>query len=298
MKRIHFANVLLICALGTLILWPDIKLPIRHRSVNTAYSSICAITTGNLSASGVLLESGYVLTAAHVVDHNMNGKIESSEKFFNINFPTLNNYKVQAEVVLTSDDPNKLDIAVLKTLKKIPLKGVSLISEDLYWRIKIGQPLFAIGMLNGRSPGNITDGRMIDMSPPATHPFKHRNSANSYYGCSGGGVFVGDKLIGISSAVGLGEQYLMMPVFTPKKQLLGYVQVPYEVPMSNDSIHVPAPAIQAFLEKHGLNDVLWHRPVKKFYEPYLAVIIFNLVLGTCLFLSFKIIKYLMKENDE
>lgn len=298
MKKIHFANVLLICVLGTLILWPNIKLPTRHQSINIAYDSVCAITTGNYSASGVLLESGYILTAAHVVDRNMDGKIDNSEKFADINFPALNNDKVQAEVVISSNIPDELDVALLKLSEKIPLKGVSLISSTDYWRIKIGQPLFAIGMLNGRSPGNITDGRMIDMDPPGTHAFKHRNSANSYYGCSGGGVFIENKLIGISSAVGLGEQYLSMPVLNVNKELIGYIQIPYEVPMSNDSIHVPAPAIQAYLKENGPEDVLWQRPIKKFYEPYLAVIIFNLILSTCLFLSFKIIKRLMKENDE
>lgn len=298
MKRIHLANVLLICVLGTLLLWPNIKEPIIHRSVSTAYDSICMISSDALLgnqffASGVLLESGYIITAAHVVDRNMDGVIDDNERFVDIKFPALGEEVFLAETIAVSKTPGTLDVAILNPTEAIWLPGVKLTSDEEYWSTKIGAPLYTIGMQNGDYPGNITDGRMIEMKPSSN---SHRNSANSYFGNSGGGVFIDNKLIGIASAVGIGRQRLQVPIFSGMRQV-GVAIVPYSVPLANSSLHVPAPSIRQFLVENDLEEALWEAPTRCPYEAYFAVALFNLILAAWLFLIFKLMRRWMSKDD-
>lgn len=288
---------MLICVLGTLFLWPKLKEPVNYDNINVAYDSICMITSGTgenrFIASGVLLESGYVLTAAHVVDRNFNNKIDDNERFITVKFPALGDKEIQAEAI-ASDDVLELDLAILNPQEEIDLPGVRLMSNEDYWNIKIGTPLYTIGMGNGEYPGNITDGRMIEMD---RHSNAHRNSANSYFGNSGGGVFVDEELVGIAVAVGMGRQELRMPVFTPQGRQVGMVMVPYNIPLANSSRHVPATSIRNFLASHYLDDVLWEAPRQCPYTPYLAVAVFNLVLASLLFLVYGVLLKWMKRKS-
>jgi hypothetical protein len=285
--KIHFANILLICVLGTLLLWPEISEPIVHESVSTAYDSICIITSNSTYASGVLLESGYILTAAHVIDQNLNGIIDPEERIFNLKFHAID-FEVKAESIIVGDPRVDLDIAVIKPLKKVPLPGVRLMSASDYWKLKIGTPVYTIGMQNGEYPGNITDGRIISMN--ISH--SHRNSANSYFGNSGGGVFKDDLLIGIAVAVGFGVRELNMPVFSPDGHQVGMVIVPYTVPLANSSRHTPASSIINLLrEAHLMDLVLEERPAECPYKDYYAAMAFNTFLIIALLLAFKFMQH-------
>ncbi len=289
MKKLCFVNTLIMCVLGSVIFWPTKPIRIVKPEIYTAYSSVCMITSGTkeegFTASGVLLESGYILTAAHVVDKDFDGEIDDKEVPLKIKFPLLPGKEFDAHVIATSYDPTKLDIAILRPDKIIPLNGVKLISDNDYWLIQIGDPLYTIGMQNGGFPSNITDGRMIFMDP---HSNSHRNSANSYYGNSGGGVFIKNKLIGISSAMGIGVQRLIMPIFAPNGILIGRVSVPYNVPLANFSMHTSAPAIRKFILSQKMKQVLIEKPYNCPYKIYYDVILINIVL-----LLWSIILYLL-----
>lgn len=295
MIKVHLANILLICVLGTLLLWPELKIePPIDESVRTAYQSVCQITseTQEGSASGVLLESGYVLTAAHVIDRNQDGKIDDHEKVVKLTFPS-NEFETTATTLYCSDMREGLDIAILKPKDNIPLMGVKLMSAKEYWKLKIGTPVYTIGMQSGQPRANVTDGRIITTPKDKSH---HRNSANSYYGNSGGGVFIGNKLVGIASQLGLGQHRLMVPIFSAdhKRRVLmqvGTVSVPYQVPLANQSIHVSAPAVRDFVNTGKYDgEPLWERPVKCPYEDYYSVMGFNAALALFLLLVFKVMR--------
>jgi hypothetical protein len=288
MKRIHLANILLICVLGTLLFWPKFEKQVVHESVSTAYDSICMITTGNHIASGVLLESGYVMTAAHVVDHNSNGKIDPSEETFTLKFPDLKEY--QAKALFLGDQKAKQDLAILLPTKGIPLLGVKIMSDEEYEGLQVGTPVYTIGMQNGSFPPNITDGRIIE-KPYGSNA--HRNSANTYFGNSGGGVFIDNKLVGIATAVGMGRMRLTLPMFGPDGSM-AFANVGYTVPLANSSLHVPATSAREFITTNNLEDALWEQPAKCPYEAWFAVAGFNVALAFWLLLIFRLMRRWMK----
>lgn len=292
MRSIHFANLLLVCILGNLLFWPENgPEPAAHESINTAYTSVCLITTNNMSASGVLLESGYVLTAAHIVDRNQNNKIDPEEKTLTLYFPTAD-FKTKATALASGNFKKYMDIAILKTDRVVPLPGVKLMTEEEYWSLKIGAPIYTIGMQGGFERANITDGRLITIEKDK---FSHRNSANTYFGNSGGGVFVNNKLVGIASSLGMATQRMNIPIFYPNQRLrtltqIGMVSIPYKIPMANQSKHVSAPAIRKFLSNTELkNDPLEEALPVCPYEKYFVVMGFNAGLLVWLLVVFKLI---------
>ena len=291
MRRIHLANVLLICVLGTLLLWPNINKPVVHKSINTAYDSVCMIVTDSYTASGVLLESGYILTAAHAIDRNSNGKIEKNESIVMLQFSSANHFKVQATAIAIGSPKDGLDIAILIPDQEVPLPGVKLMATEEYWQLKIGEPIYIIGMQNGLYPASITDGR-ITSTKRGSHA--HRSSATIYYGSSGGGIFTNDKLIGIVVAVGIGKQILPIPMYNQHGIQYGIVNVPYEIPLANSSSHTPAPSVIDFLIDKNLPDALWEHPPKCPYEAYFAVSGFNLALIFWLFIIFRLMSRKIK----
>jgi S1-C subfamily serine protease len=158
---------------------------IVHPKIRNAYEGTCAITTNNsLIGTGVLLENGYIVTAAHVVDHNDNKKLDDIEKKVTVYF-FLTHLAVDCKVVafgdVTKTEPEGvfLDIAVLEPAIKIKSKVKFRKGQTL-----IGTPIFAIGMTLG-SPPCITSGYI-------NYPFNKylgRASALIYKGNSGGGIF-------------------------------------------------------------------------------------------------------------
>lgn len=291
MKRIHLANILLVCVLGTILLWPTSKKPITHESISTAYDSICMVSSGAHYASGVLLESGYVLTAAHVVDHDGDGKIDKNEETHTLRFQALPHFRYQAKVLAIGEIAFRQDVALLKPTEKIPLTGVKMMPSREYRALPIGTPVYTIGMQNGEFPGNVTDGRLVQKK---TTSHLHRNSANTYFGNSGGGVFIGDRLVGIATAVGMGRLRLSVPMFDAKGIFHGQALVVYTVPLANSSLHVPVTSVREFIVDAELEDALREKPTRCPYESYFAVIGFNVALIVWLGLAFYVLRRWMK----
>ena len=137
---------MLICALGTLALWPqtDERFQVVHESVNEAYNSVCQISSstevGEITASGVLLESGYILTAAHVIDLNRNGILDPGEGTATVTFPNAGHFTARVTTILCSNMKD-LDVALLRPEVRIPLPGVKLLSDKEYRNMKIGTPI-------------------------------------------------------------------------------------------------------------------------------------------------------------
>lgn len=288
MRRIHLANSILLCLLGTLAFWPNVKPSNVYGSLEDSYSSVCLVecADGSGTGSGVLLESGFILTAAHVIDNNQNGILEDDEKKVILYFPNIQ-FITAAEAVMVSTEKDEVDIAVLDPSITVPLRGSRLMTIDDYRDLPVGTPSVTIGMPMGMMPANITDGRLISKDPSSRI---HRNSANSYMGNSGGGVFVNNQLAGILVRLSYDRGMIRMPIYEERKQV-GEVMVPYIIPMSNNSFHTSAPAIADYLDRAGMIEILKPNMSIYPYQEYIAVVIFNLILIVWLILIFKLMSH-------
>jgi len=256
-KKILLCIVLWTISLGAFYVLPT---PQKHPELSqefSFYSSVCEISTGTRMGSGVLLESGYILTVAHNIDINSNGELDDNEKLINAHFHSTN-FEVQLEVLAISDytEDGEMDIAICKPAERVPLAGIRLCRNKEYWSdVKIGTAVRVIGMTNGQTPANITDGRLITRYRTED---LHRNSANSYFGNSGGGVFTEDGLlIGISARVAAGQIPVVTPVIDPRTGVpVGRVRTFIAVPIAGSSLHVSAPAINNFVIDQGYPEAL------------------------------------------
>lgn len=153
--------------------------------------------------SGVLLDTGFILTNKHVVDGNKNGFLDDSERIVSIRFffPEQRSYigRVLAwphENWWLSRDKDFVFIAITDG----PKSNISLINSDDYKKVLIGQEIMIIGVPAGLTPPHLYIGyRSADVN---NSPF-HRASASAFWGNSGGGVFLSEKnqLIGLVAAV-------------------------------------------------------------------------------------------------
>lgn len=276
--------MLLICVLGTLLLWPKAVPSNVDESIETSYNSVCLVVSEEARASGVLLESGYVLTASHVVDRDRDNYIAPEEESVTLYFPAIS-FETTAYVIANGNLSDGVDVALLLPMMHIPLRGSRLLTTDEYGKLTIGTSMMTIGMQSGRTPANITDGRIVSNNPTDT---MHRNSSNSYYGSSGGGVFINNQLIGISVAIGYDVRPITVPIIEGGA-IVGFSEVWYQIPMANESFHVSAPTITNFIVRNRIQEALEIKEDTNIYQGYANVIIFNLLLILWLTVSYQII---------
>lgn len=158
-----------------------------NSDLEDSFKATCRITVGDSKGTGVLLNTGYIITAAHVVDHDGDGKADK-DKALEIEFF---DSKVDdtAEIVLIGKT-NEYDFAIIKP--SIDVKSSIQVSDKAP---KYGDKLYTIGMTKGFGP-LITDGYQ---SWPSRNSTK-RASVFVHEGNSGGGIFNEDQeLCGIVS---------------------------------------------------------------------------------------------------
>ncbi|MHA2061166.1 MAG: S1 family peptidase [Candidatus Sifarchaeia archaeon] len=275
------------------LLWfqTDYQKQILHPDVDGPYQSICSITSGDMIASGVLLESGMVLTSAHAIDRDLDGEVTEKEKQVTVTFHLQGGNFVTTGTTLVASHVNgyeAVDLAILKLGKTPPIRGVSLITTEEYSKLTIGTPNFVIGMTNGEVPAHVTDGRITAFDSPANH----RSSATVYLGNSGGGVFLHNKkLIGIAGKTGVDKAFFAVPLFDDG-QLLGSIKVSYARYLSNIGRYLPAPEIRKFIEQHGLTGQAlppssFQVPKQFFYYILINIINLMMLFGVFKFVSMK-----------
>ena len=106
-------------------------------------------------------------------------------------------------------------------------------------------------------------------------------------------MFVGNKLIGIATAVGMGRLRMSLPVFGPDGSM-AFINAGYTVPLASASLHVPITSTREFIIDNGLEDALWEHPVRCPYEAWFTVAGFNAVLVLWLVLIFRLMRRWMK----
>lgn len=216
---------------------------------------------GNLG-SGVILNTGYVITNRHVVDRNNNGKIDKRE--INVKVYTFGSTaEVYTGTVIASSGgttrTNVLDVAIIK-LENGPKSNISLISDDGYTAIPFGERLFAVGCTDGEDAHFTSGCRSFDLEE-----WFHRASVEVFYGNSGGGLYLDNsgELVGLTSRIRISRG----------------AQVP------SWSGYVPATKIREFLKNSGLLHVIGEKEDSGFK----IVITTTLNVALFMFLAFLLV---------
>ena len=207
-----------------------------------AYSASCVVSRSDgVIGSGVLLDSGYVVTNKHVVDEDKNGAITFTEKT-GIWVRFFEPASVHSATILDSSEVNWLfglggDYAVLK-VDNPPKSKIRLMNREQFRDVKPGRLLYCIGATDGESPPHITFGpRSSD-----DEMFFSRAGLSAYFGNSGGGIFTADttELIGLSTRVHIAtamSEPQVLPdwvTFTPSHEIREFISKSHkEVLVSN-----------------------------------------------------------------
>lgn len=157
--------------------------------------------------TGVLLDTGLILTARHVVDVNEDGFIDPLEAVVEVKFYYPTAYVTTATVVSNplSNWHMSEDFVFLR-IPHPPKSNVHLMSNEDYRKImKVGEPVFAVGLSKGTEPPHITVGvKSTDVNDGQDA----RAAISIYYGNSGGGIYSDrtGELIGITTAISLNPE--------------------------------------------------------------------------------------------
>jgi hypothetical protein len=183
----------LIALAGWIIIWGIVfgldPVPIKtNENVRVAFDATCKVISGKAEATGVLLNTGYVITAAHMVDRNNNGKIDKNERDITLEFYS-QQVKMRADIIWVGKI-RRYDFAILKP--SWPVKSNVYVERK---NPQYGDRIFTIGMTKGEGP-LITEG----FQSWNTQVYTSRASIFVHDGNSGGGIFnEHQNLVGIVS---------------------------------------------------------------------------------------------------
>ncbi len=175
-----------------------------------SFEATCAVVTSNTKlhlidsrargGTGVLLSSGYIITAKHIVDLNKNGKIDKEEEVVRLKFYKPYERILLGKVKFAPDGPlilNKcIDYAIIEPDTKMK-SNISLVSSREYKNIRVGDKLYSVGKAASRYPSISFGNRTTDIKIHTSH----RAAIQLWYGNSGGGIFSENKLIGIAHSI-------------------------------------------------------------------------------------------------
>ncbi len=203
-----------------------------NSNVRLAYLATCKIEVEDENfpgdkdeyfvATGVLLNTGYVVTAAHCIDVDENGNISSYERH-----PIVTFYGSIASVhtgyTIFCGKKEGFDIAIIQ-LENPPPSHVSL------GEVKFGEELFTIGMTRGFM-SNISVGRE---SSPADG--RARATIAAWTGNSGGGLWnKNQEIVGFASRIAMAQNNatIIIPIPTDDGIILVKGRFTTYSPLSN-----------------------------------------------------------------
>lgn len=130
-------STLIICLILAMLADKHLSLNKKTFDFSRATSNTCKIDTPISSGSGIILPSGNVLTAKHVLDHDEDGLISESERHVLV---YANDYFYPSQVLWpTTASVTSMDIAIIHT----PYKGIH--SSLSFENEHAGAPLYSIG---------------------------------------------------------------------------------------------------------------------------------------------------------
>jgi trypsin-like peptidase len=247
-----FLTALILSFIVTLIAAP-LSLPVSRdyeSGMVKSFSSSCIVernATDGLG-SGILLDTGYILTAAHVIDFDQSGKLRPEQRLRTIRMLG----ETHEATVAYIDTKN--DFAFLKPIKAIRHKG-AIVSKQ---RHRLGDKVYAIGATDGH-PLNISPGLILT---PGVNGHA-RASCYISVGNSGGGIFDSkDEMVGIVSMVGITQSRIGMSLTMPMPTEDGYELVRvfgttiFHEKVKNNCLFVPSELIRSELRKKSASSLL------------------------------------------
>jgi len=261
----------------------------QPRSMYAPLRASCLVKTAVGSGSGVFLDTGYVITCAHVVDSDMDGYVRANERevvceFLGGPYP----HGQKFEVVYASRD---VDVAILQPIIKFNyekrildrLPKISPSLEDGF----PGDKVFAVGAPHTQ-PLLISEG-FIGFSRDKYR----RASCFISTGNSGGGIFnTTNDLLGLVTAVFMVRSFTDAEILIPMPKedgdiqlLIGKMSMPLEVVVNNICAYTSIVDIRNNLNDKFLGSLLDKQPEESLFnrlqEPWINGLIrvgFNLTL--------------------
>jgi len=252
------------------IFWPQPQSVNVNESVWSSYHATCRVTMnharGQILGTGVTLNTGYILTAAHCVDVNMNDRVDPDERALDVEFFG-SVASIQSASVVFCGTFEGYDIAVLE-VPEPPESNVYLTD------VEFGEKVFAIGCTSGSDP-NISEGR-------ASSDVKGLSRAGLavWRGNSGGGIWSQDEgLAGIVTRLGLGEMYSRGQLVVPTENGLMIINMrqSFNVPLANWCEYVSAADIKECLDDKGLGFVYEEQKEPINVNPHYPLMVFEIL---------------------
>lgn len=224
-----------------------------------ALNSTCVIhIDGNKGATGVLLDTGYVLTAAHAIDRDRNGVL--SEKERRVNIEMFGSVVPARAIALGESDWCLLELPV-----NVSFMGTTASKR----KSKFGERIFTIGATAGYNK-HLTDGRV---SLP-DHGFA-RASCPISGGNSGGAIFAEDgSHLGVVVAVGMRNEFDQFQVPIPmvrsgkRRLMIVTARMMRRVQISDICLFLPIETVREELAAKNLDFLLDVPPQPALLDSY------------------------------
>ncbi len=227
-------------------------------SVKDAYLSTCRIKVkgpmgGEFTSTGVVLNTGYIFTAGHCVDVNVNTHIEKNEKTQTVEFFG-SVASIQTGTFVYYGHYDNFDVAVI-SVPDPPKSNVKLADS------KFGDKLFTIGMTKGNDSN-------ISFGLASSYAHGHaRCSISVWQGNSGGGIWTEDQgLTGIVSRMSMAAvpSRVLIPTYRGNNLVFLEGQINSLSPLANWCWYTSAEEIRTKLDNEHLS-LLYEVPHEEFY---------------------------------
>lgn len=226
-------------------------------SFRTPLNASCLVATQmNHYGTGVVLDTGYVLTAAHVVDDTGDMWLQPFERDVRLEFFGDHTGNFDGRVVYFS---RELDFALIEADLLDTIPSVSARAEET----SLGEAVFTIGAARGHPP-MISDGFIGE-----TNGTRHRTSCYVTGGNSGGGLFtkgVNPELVGIINTVDVQRSALNLLMPGPNGMM--QIRIGLQQELNGISGFVPIEDIREELEDKGLGNLLEVQEEPMELDPY------------------------------
>lgn len=155
--------------------------------IHDQYKYTCLVSTKDSTGTGVLLDTGVIITAGHVLDDNDNGKLDSEEMECHVEFfyPTAVVHTGVAVFMGDYTNEESSDVGLITIPIETNLRStISLMSRGQYESLQFGSDVFTLGCPLGDKPKLSTG--VIE------HPSRDklgRATCTTIMGNSGGGIY-------------------------------------------------------------------------------------------------------------
>lgn len=266
-RFIVYVLVLLAFALSPLFIkQKDIS---EQENILHSFSATCVVSTASGRGTGIFVDTGYVLTARHVVDEDGDRVISQNERMCRIT--TFDGESYQARVVLLG----RYDFAILEVINFANFNTV----KASIRKPMLGEKIYTIGSTAGHQL-HITDGYIS--LPELGHS---RASCFISVGNSGGAIFDSDgESLGVVVSVGIRRMVdtiqFALPVSEDRTMLVvGNIMRQTEV--NSLCLFVQMSGIRHELEQRSLGFLLDVQPQPSFFEKHFTRMVQSILLSLC-----------------